>query len=368
MWMLPYDIDNSRLIQFLDLALNDEEWKHGEEQKQEDLLKNAVILLRERKPTTFQEAYNHKDPEMKKRWRMAIKKEFSDMIKRGVWRNYKKKDIPSGRRLVKNKWVFEVKRSGLFRARLVACGYSQIPGVDFTESYAPVINDVTWRILLVIKMLWKLKARLIDIETAFLYGDLDEEIYMESPEGLEHENDDCVKVEKSIYGLVQSARQYFTKFTKSLREIGFVGGNADPCLMMRKDKHGVVYIAIYVDDCLLVGDEEAIDCAITDIKRIGFILKEENEMDDYLSCQIRFNEDETTAMISQPHLIKKMEKKFEKYMKDMREYKTPGSQGITILRNPEETVSGEKHALYRSGTGMLLYLVKHSRPDIANAV
>ena len=69
----------------------------------------------------------------------------------------------------------------------MACGYSQIPGVDFTESYAPVINDVTWRILLVIKMLWKLKARLIDIKTAFLYGDLDEEIYMESPEGLDME-------------------------------------------------------------------------------------------------------------------------------------------------------------------------------------
>ena len=96
MWMLLYDIDSSRLIHFLDLALDDEKWKIGEEQKREDLLKNAVILLHKRKPTTFQLSYNHKDPETRKHWRMAIKKEFSDMIKRGVWRNYKKKDIPSG--------------------------------------------------------------------------------------------------------------------------------------------------------------------------------------------------------------------------------------------------------------------------------
>ena len=99
---------------------------------------------------------------MKKRWRDAIRKEFRDMTRRGVWRNYKKKDIPAGRQCIKNKWVFECKRSGVFCARLVACGYSQIPGVDFTELYAPVINDVTSRILLAIMILQKLKGKIID--------------------------------------------------------------------------------------------------------------------------------------------------------------------------------------------------------------
>ena len=139
------------------------------------------------------------------------------MNKQGVWRNYKKKNLPTGRKCIKNKWVFDVKRSGLFRARLVACGYSQIPGVDFTESYAPVINDVTWRILLIVKILLKLQSRIIDVETAFLHGELEEDIYMESPDGLGHNKDvDCVKLERSMYGLVQGARQYFTKFMKAL--------------------------------------------------------------------------------------------------------------------------------------------------------
>ena len=71
---------------------------------------------------------------------------------------------------MKSKWVFDVKRTGLFKVRLVACGYSQIPGVDFTELYAPVINDVSWRVLLILKMLKKYHAMIVDMETTFLYG------------------------------------------------------------------------------------------------------------------------------------------------------------------------------------------------------
>ena len=139
------------------------------------------------------------------------------MIKLGVWRDYKKKNVPDDRKCIKNKWVFDMKQNDIFRAWLVVCGYSQIPGVDFTESYALVINDVTWRILLIMKMILKLKARITDVKTVFLHGELDEEIFMESPEGLGHNKDeDCVKLEKAMYGLVQGARQYFVKFTKAL--------------------------------------------------------------------------------------------------------------------------------------------------------
>ena len=75
------------------------------------------------------------------------------MIKRGVWRSIKRSGVPSDRRTVKCKWVFNVKRNGVFRARLVACGYSEIAGIDFSENYAPVINDVTYQILLIILIL-----------------------------------------------------------------------------------------------------------------------------------------------------------------------------------------------------------------------
>ena len=82
--------------------------------------------------------------------------------------------MKENRRCIKSKWVFDIKQDGTFRARLVACGYSQVPGIDFEESYSPVINDVTFRVMLIMQIVWKLQALIIDIETAFLHGELDE--------------------------------------------------------------------------------------------------------------------------------------------------------------------------------------------------
>jgi hypothetical protein len=78
-----------------------------------------------------------------------------------------------------------VKRNGIFRARLVACGYSQVPGINFSESFAPVLNDVSFRIILIAKFFWNMICSVVHIETAYLHGDLDEEVYMEVPKGLE---------------------------------------------------------------------------------------------------------------------------------------------------------------------------------------
>jgi hypothetical protein len=76
-----------------------------------------------------------------------------------------------------------VKRNGVFRARLVACGYSQVPGVDFTQSFALVINDVSFRLMLISKLVWDMTSTVVDIETTFLHGNLDKEIYMDDPNG-----------------------------------------------------------------------------------------------------------------------------------------------------------------------------------------
>ena len=89
------------------------------------------------------------------------------MKKRAVWRLMKRCDMPEGRRLVKCKWVFKIKRNGVFRARLVACGYSQVPGVDYSENYSPVVNDVSYRIMILATLFWGLDAKIVDVETAF---------------------------------------------------------------------------------------------------------------------------------------------------------------------------------------------------------
>jgi Reverse transcriptase (RNA-dependent DNA polymerase) len=163
----------------------------------------------EEEPRTFDEAWNCKDPINREKWRMAIKKEFTDMESRDVWDVIRKEDVPSDTRCIKCKWIFKIKRNGIFRARFVACGYSQVPGLDFNESYAPVINDVSFQVMLIVKLIWGLQATIIDVETAFLHGNLQEEIYMNIPEGMKNKETDCLRLKRTIYGLVQSAREFY---------------------------------------------------------------------------------------------------------------------------------------------------------------
>jgi hypothetical protein len=109
------------------------------------------------------------------------------MEKRGFGEIIDEKNIPINRWGIKDKWLFKVKRNGIFQARLVACTYSQVPGIDFSESFAPVLNNVSFRLMLIAKLVWNMTCSVVDIGTAFLHGDLNEEIYMEVPKGLEIE-------------------------------------------------------------------------------------------------------------------------------------------------------------------------------------
>ena len=127
-------------------------------------------------PTTFQEACYHKDPEKRRKWREAIRLEFRQMLKNGVWRNRGINTLPANRKGIGTKWVFKEKKNGVFRARLVAKGYDQIAGIDFQYNFAPVTSEVTLRILLVMWIVNDLFAEIADVQTAFLHGDLEEEI------------------------------------------------------------------------------------------------------------------------------------------------------------------------------------------------
>jgi hypothetical protein len=111
---------------------------------------------------------------------------------------------------------------------LVACGYSQIPGVNFNKSFAPVVNDVSFRIILTAKSLWDLQASIVDVETAFLHGDLQEEIYMNVPKGMNQDDKTCLLLKKTIYGLVQSAREFYNKLLSTLKSMGFTENKSDP--------------------------------------------------------------------------------------------------------------------------------------------
>ena len=193
-----YDLIKNSLPDFAFITALVSETIHECYENNEDNKDKATVD----EPKTFQEAWNNPNQDHQLKWREAIKKELRDMINRRVFQKVKRSSMPTGKRCVKNKWVFKVKRNGIFRAQLVACGYSQIPGVDFQEHFAPVVNDTSYRIMIAIMIMMGLKAKIVDIETAFLHGDLEEEIYMDAPEGIGATEDEVVKLEQMIYGFI----------------------------------------------------------------------------------------------------------------------------------------------------------------------
>jgi hypothetical protein len=171
-----------------------------------------------------------------------------------------------------------VKRNGVFRARLVACGYSQVPGVDFTESFAPVLIDMSFRSMLISKLVWDMTSTVVDIETAFLYGNLDKEIYMDVPMGLSIGPNKKLLLRKTIYSLVQSSRNSYEKLINFLKVIGFEGSKSDPCLwtMWNSVVNHMLIIGIYVDDCLIIGKESSLSNSLENHKKQKFNLRERN--------------------------------------------------------------------------------------------
>ena len=157
-----------------------------------------------------------------------------------------REDHPNDHRLVGCRWVFKVKRNGVYHARLVAKGFSQIPGMAFTDNYSPVVNDVTFRVVVARMLIENLKGKVVDIDNAFLNGDLEHEIYMKIPEGYDEvinqgvHKEHCLIMQKAIYGLVQAARQFWKKIVDKMQEGGFKLSEADSCMLYKENEKGSV--------------------------------------------------------------------------------------------------------------------------------
>jgi hypothetical protein len=152
---------------------------------------------------------------------------------RGFQKKIRKYEMPNDPPCIKSKWVFKIKRNGIFRDRLVACGYSQVPGLDFNESFDSVLNDMTLRILLIDMLVWNLKAKIVDVETEFLHGDLKEEVFMKIPEGMYAAKGYCFYLNKTTYSLVQTARQFCIELVQSFKSCAFKGSEVDPYLWIK---------------------------------------------------------------------------------------------------------------------------------------
>lgn len=166
--------------------------------------------------------------------------------------------MPLGKRAVGCKWVFRIKRdpSGeiiQFKGRLAAKGFTRWPGIDYNETFAPVARKESINTVLAIAAAEGLEAENVDVETAFLYGDVDEDIYMDQPDGFEDERSPTKKcvLQKALYEIKKAARQWNHKLNRHLEYKGFKSSTDDPCVFVRVSGEEYSIIVIYVDDLML---------------------------------------------------------------------------------------------------------------------
>ena len=134
------------------------------------------------------------------------------------------------------------------------------------------------------------------------------------------ESEDCVELLKTIYGISQASRAFYKFISRILRDIGFEGGDVDPCLMQWKSPHGIVMVGIYVDDLLCVGKAGALELLEEKLIERKIKIKTEKTLKDYLSCEIWMNSDKTKAILRQPHLLKTLEEIFGELVRNLPNY------------------------------------------------
>jgi len=252
----------------------------------------------EHKPATVQEAINH--PTRGKQWEKATQDEVNPLIKNHTWDLVPR---PRNRQIVTNKFAFKHKkdeqaRNVRLKARLVARGFSQIYGINYLDTYAPVVKLASIRILLAITAIYGLEIH--HIMTAFLAGELEEEICMEQPEGFEvgnREDDLVCRLRKSLYGLKQAPRIWNQWIRYFLKSIGFVQLYSDPCVYINEAMN--VIIAMWVDDLIIFGKDIA---SILDLKaqlNAEYEMKDLGELKYFLGIQVHRDREWKTIHISQ---------------------------------------------------------------------
>lgn len=320
---------------------------------------SALVQQDDDEPQNFAEAMTGPEREQ---WKIAVEEELQSLMSNCTWQQT---TLPPGKKAVGCKWIFRKKtdeRGNVvrFKARLVAQGFTQVYGSDFDEVYAPVAKQQTFRVLLTVAAREKMLVKHVDVKTAYLHGDLDETIYMRLPPGVRpvEENAVCL-LKKSLYGLKQSARMWNIKIDGVLKRMGFRQAESDPCLYIRKQGGKSAFVLIYVDDMLVVCQEEREYKYI--MKTLGdqFDLTELGDVKHYLGIQIERTND--GFYLNQGAYIRKMANRFG--LENAKKSNIPMDPGY--IQNQEEREPMSSKEQFQSLVGGLLYVAVHSRPDIS---
>jgi hypothetical protein len=288
--------------------------------------------------------------------------EYNALMKNNTWKLVER---PENRQIVSSKWVAKHKRDQFgtitrLKGRVVARGFSQIPGVDYNETYAPVAKLASLRILLAIAAAYDLDIDQMDVVTAFLANLLDEEIYMEQPEGFTDGTDKVCKLGRSIYGLKQSARLWNKRLDARLKEIGFDQTHSDHCVYINKST-GVI-VAIWVDDLIIFGkDSVGVDLLKRQLGS-AFDMKDMGKLEYFLGMQVHRDRKNRLIQLHQRGYTNIILKRFG--MENSAPVSTPMATGTKLCKSTDESTPADQK-LYQSNVGSQMYDMLCTRPDLA---
>ncbi|RVW18267.1 Retrovirus-related Pol polyprotein from transposon RE1 [Vitis vinifera] len=315
---------------------------------------------RDTSSSEYQEAFKYP------KWKAAVDEEVRALEKNGTWEIT---DLPRGKKPVGCKWIFTVKYKAdgnvdRYKARLVAKGFTQSYGIDYQETFAPIAKLNTVRVLLSLAANLDWSLHQLDVKNAFLNGDLEEEVYMDIHAGLEttsNFNKVC-RLRKSLYGLKQSPRAWFERFTKVVKGYGFVQCQSDHTLFVKHFPEGkLAIIIVYVDDIILTGDhEEKIDL-LKKLLTKEFEIKDLGNLKYFLGMEIARSK--KGIVVSQRKYV--LDLLNETGMLGCKPTETP--MDTTVKLEESDGSAPVDKGRYQRLVGKLIYL-SHTRPDIGFSV
>src|SRR3954447_3482679 len=314
-------------------------------------------------------------------WQSAINDELTSINDNNTWTIIPQ--APQGRQLIGCRWIFKKKFGAdgavtRYKARLVAKGYAQQQGIDYDETYAPVAKFTSIRTILSLGASLDLEIHQMDVKTAFLNGDLEEDIYMKIPEGV-HTNfattscQPVCKLNRTLYGLKQSPRMWNKKIDEYLRSRGFLGLQSDHGVYIRRSDDSVSIIVLYVNDLLLLtNSSESMKKLKTELSN-KFAMTDCGEIHQFLGLRILRDRQRKLITVDQHQLTHQILNRFQ--MTECKSVATPLDPSRHLIKRSAEGGENKNSdddaadpTLFRQIIGSLMYLMIGSRPDIAAAI
>jgi hypothetical protein len=348
---------------------------------QEHYLFSAVVSrLKESEPMSYKEAMTGSSaPE----WTKSMREEIESLHQAGAWILV---EAPRDATVIRGRWVYKLKHDSTgavarYKSRFVCKGFQQTYGVDYVDTYAPVVAPRSVKLVLCIGAELDLEMKQLDFDTAFLNAPVTETIYCHQPEGFKANGEEHLvcKLQKALYGLKQAPRCWNQEIDSTMISLGYHKCTVDPCVYT---KHGtiagitdtvLIIICIYVDDTVVAYNKAGATIWEEDKAALAakYHIKDLGDVDWILNMKVVRDRSKRTVTLSQETYVNRILEKFN--MVQCKPASVPGMQ--KDFTDPEDgtdripvPIEGEKHSLYRSLIGALLYAANTTRIDIAYTV